>query len=104
MESRPLKEWAVFRWGDEVISVLWLYHRTGDTSLLDRARPWRNQEHDWKEPFANFPFLRKVDERQITLATHMVNNAMALKTEGEWWLVSRDPSDRAAVARQLEEM
>ncbi len=107
MESRPLKEWAVFRWGDELISVLWLYNRTGDTSLLDLARKLRDQGHDWKGQFANFAFTSKVNQQQLTLATHVVNNAMALKTEGEWWLVSRDQADRAAVTRhtrQLEEM
>ncbi|PYT33181.1 MAG: hypothetical protein DMG58_08280, partial [Acidobacteria bacterium] len=104
MESRPLKEWAVFRWGDEVISVLWLYNRTGETSLLDLARKLREQGHDWKGQFSNFAFRSKVNQQQLTLATHVVNNAMALKTEGEWWLVSRDNSDRTAVTRRLEEM
>ncbi len=104
MESRPLKEWAVFRWGDEVLSVLWLYNRTGDTSLLDLARKLHDQGHDWKGQFANFAFISKVNQQQITLATHVVNNAMALKTEGEWWRVSRDDADRAAVTRQLSEM
>src|SRR5438046_1397491 len=104
MESRPLKEWAVFRWADEVISVLWLYNRTGDTSLLDLAHKLREQGHDWKGQFSNFAFRSKVNQQQLTLATHVVNNAMALKTEGEWWLVSRGNSDRTAVTRQLEEM
>jgi len=104
MESRPLKEWAVFRWGDEVISVLWLYNRTGDTSLLDLARKLHDQGHDWKGQFSSFAFKSKVNQQQLTLATHVVNNAMALKTEGEWWLVSRDDSDRAAATRQLNEM
>src|SRR6185295_7038789 len=40
----------------------------------------------------------------LTLATHVVNNAMALKTAGAWRLVSRDASDRAAIDRQLSEM
>ena len=104
MESRPLKEWAVFRWADEVVSVLWLFNRTGDTSLLDLARNLHDQGHDWKGQFANFAFTSKVNQQQLSLATHVVNNAMALKAEGEWWLVSRDNADRAAVTRQLEEM
>jgi uncharacterized protein len=104
MESRPLKEWAVFRWADEVVSVLWLFNRTGDTSLLDLARKLHDQGHDWKGQFSSFTFTVKVNQQQITLATHVVNNAMALKTEGEWWLVSRDHADRNAVTHQLEEM
>ena len=38
MAARPLKEWAIYRWQDEVLSVLWLYNRTGDAALLDLAR------------------------------------------------------------------
>jgi glycosyl hydrolase family 127 (putative beta-L-arabinofuranosidase)/beta-L-arabinofuranosidase (glycosyl hydrolase family 127) len=104
MESEPLKQWAVFRWADEAVSVLWLYNRTGDTSLLDLARKLHSQGHDWKSQFAPFLFTSKASPQQLTLDTHVVNNAMAMKTEGEWWLVSRDASDRAAVSRQLEEL
>jgi len=104
MESEPLKEWAVLRWADEVVSVLWLYNRTGDTSLLDLARKLHAQGHDWKSQFAPFVYTSKANSQQLTLETHVVNNAMALKTEGEWWLVSGDASDRGAVTRQLEEM
>jgi len=104
IEARPLHEWAVFRWGDEVLTILWLYNRTGDTSLLDLARKLRDQGHDWKGQFADFQFTAKATRRELTLATHVVNNAMALKTEGEWWLVSRDSSDRDAAKRQLDEM
>jgi len=104
IDQTPLKEWAVFRWGDEVLSLIWLYNRTGDSILLDLARKLRDQGHDWQGQFAHFEFTSKVTKNQITLATHVVNNAMALKTEAEWWLVSRDESDRQGVMRQLREM
>ena len=38
MAAVPLKEWAIYRWQDEVFSVVWLYNRTGDASLLDLAQ------------------------------------------------------------------
>jgi DUF1680 family protein len=104
LASRPLKEWAVYRWADELLTILWLYNRTGETSLLDLARQLRDQGHDWKKQFVEFRFTGKVTKPQISLATHVVNNAMALKTEGTWWLVSNDTDDRAAVDRQLTEM
>jgi len=104
MDSRPLKEWAVFRWADEVLTVLWLYNRTGDTNLLDLARKLHDQGHDWRQQFEHFAFTDKVAKPQLSLATHVVNNAMALKTEGEWWLASNDAADRAAARRQLEQM
>ena len=41
MDERPLKEWAIFRWHDEVLSVLWLYNRNGDGA----ARPGAQHAH-----------------------------------------------------------
>ncbi len=38
IDKHPLKEWAVYRWQDEVLSILWLYNRTGNRALLDLAR------------------------------------------------------------------
>src|SRR5947208_9136502 len=38
LADRPLFEWAKFRWADELVSVLWLYNRTGDESLLALAK------------------------------------------------------------------
>jgi hypothetical protein len=104
IDQRPLTSWAQFRWQDEVLSVVWLYNRTGDAKLLDLARKLEQQGHDWKAQFANFQYTGKVNPKQITLATHGVNNAMALKTQGEWFLVSKSKADRDAVYKQLREM
>ncbi len=56
----PAKEWAIYRWQDEVLSVLWLYNRTGDAALLDLARQLQRQGFDWKGQFANFRYTDKV--------------------------------------------
>ncbi|MBI3667947.1 MAG: glycoside hydrolase family 127 protein [Acidobacteria bacterium] len=104
LPERPLKEWAVYRWADEVLSVLWLYNRNGDPRLLDLARAIHDQGFDWKSHFANFEFPYKVFKPQAQLKTHVVNNAMALKTSAVWSLVSGDRSDREAIYNQLREM
>ena len=57
--KRPLHEWASYRWADELVSVIWLYNRTGDASLLDLARLLHEQGTDWKRHFAEFPFKEK---------------------------------------------
>ena len=36
-ESRS-RSGPIYRWHDELLSVLWLYNRTGDAQLLDLAR------------------------------------------------------------------
>jgi uncharacterized protein len=114
LQERPLRDWGKFRWADEVVSVLWLYNRTGDASLLDLARTLEAQGHDWKGEFTAFPFTSKINKDQlglekpanleVSLSAHGVNNAMALKTSGVWWLVSGNADDRDAAHRQLSEL
>ena len=104
MDQRPLEKWAAYRWQDEVVSVLWLYQRTGDAQLLDFARKLRQQGYDWKKHFAEFAYRQKVTKADAKLHTHVVNNAMALKASAEAWLVTQDATDRDAVYRQLREM
>jgi len=104
MDASPLKEWAIYRWHDELLSVIWLYNRTGDAALLDFARRLAKQGFDWKSQFADFRYTGKVSKADAKLNTHVVNNAMALKMSGVWWLVTGDPDDRRAVDRQLATM
>ena len=104
IDERPLASWAKFRWQDEELSIIWLYNRTGDPKLLALARKLQQQGYDWKAQFAKFQYTGKVDAKKTTLATHGVNNAMALKTQGEWYLVSNDKADRDALYKQLAEL
>jgi hypothetical protein len=101
IEENPLKEWAIYRWGDEVLSVLWVYNRTGNPALLDLAKKLHAQGYDWKAHFENFQFTDKVQRNQTSLKTHVVNNAMALKTSTVWSQVSGDAGDRRAIYQQL---
>jgi len=98
----PLRNWAVFRWQEELLSVIWTYNRTRDANLLSLARTLRDQGFDWIGYFHEFPFRQKVGEDGITLATHGVNNAMALKTAGIWWQVSGNPDDKTGAYKALE--
>ena len=102
LESNPLHEWAQYRWGDEVLSIIWLYNRNGDPKLLDLARTLAKQGFDWKALFADYPYKDKVEKKDATLQTHGVNNAMALKTEALWSLISGDPADRESSRQMLE--
>jgi hypothetical protein len=102
LDQRPLKEWAIFRWHDEVLSVLWLYNRTGDRGLLDLARKLHQQGHDWEAQYANFQTREKVTKQQANLSTHGVNTAMALKAAAVWWLITGDPGDRASLYQMFE--
>ena len=102
MDERPLKEWAIFRWHDEVLSVLWLYNRNGDRALLDLARKLHAQGHDWEAQFADFKTKEKVTRAASNLSTHGVNNAMAMKAAAVWWLVTGEKGDRASLYQMFD--
>lgn len=112
LPHRPLRDWGKFRWQDELLSVLWLYNRNGDPSLLDLARLLHTQGLDWQAQFADFKYTEpvtpefiKLNEdgglKDLALATHGVNNGMAIKASPLWSLVSKSAADRDALARQL---
>lgn len=104
LDQRKLYQWAIYRWHDEVLSVLWLYNRTGEAWLLDLAKKLRAQGHPWQEQFANFRYTARTEKREATLSTHGVNNAMALKAAPLWFLVSNSPADRAGLGEMLAKL
>jgi DUF1680 family protein len=101
-DERPLVKWASFRWAEEVSSIVWLYNRTGDENVLELARKLREQAFDWNVHFADFAYPEKVSRDVLGLHTHVVNNAMAIKTSGVYWQISGDEADRGAADTLLE--
>jgi DUF1680 family protein len=115
LPGRPLRDWGRYRWHDNFYTVLWLYNRTGDKSLLDLARLLHQQGYDWRAQFANFRYTGKTDRAILkhrpggkppdeAMQTHGVNNAMALKASPLWFLMTGDREDRTALDRQLAEL
>jgi uncharacterized protein len=101
LDSLPLKSWAVYRWQDELASIIWLYNRTGDAKLLDLARRLKGQGFDWPQLFTNFPFIGKVTREEAKHDSHGVNNAMGLKTAALWYLLSKQSADREETSRMV---
>ncbi|HEX4947956.1 MAG TPA: beta-L-arabinofuranosidase domain-containing protein [Blastocatellia bacterium] len=110
--KRPLRDWGRQRWADELLSVLWLYNRTGDEKLFDLAKVLGAQGRDWKAHFSDFKFTQKIDAAlfkqyqneglsEFALGIHGVNNAMALKTSVVWSQVSKADADRKAIYQML---
>ncbi len=115
LPSRPLRDWGRFRWQDELLSVIWLYNRTGSAFLLDLARMLHTQGYDWIAQYANFKYTEKITAefiklneggglKDLALATHGVNNGQAVKTGPVWSLVSGSTTDRAAVLQTIAEL
>lgn len=115
LPTRSLRDWGKFRWHDEVLTVLWLYNRTGDPKLIELAKLLHQQGFDWQASFANFQYTQRITPEFIklnehnglgdtALATHGVNNAMALKASPVWSLISGKEEDRKALLHQLAEL
>ena len=115
LPQRPLRDWGKFRWQDELLSVIWLYNRTGSPYLLDLAHLLHQQGYDWMAQYANFQYKQKITAefiklneggglKDLALATHGVNNGQAVKTGPVWSLVSGSDTDRNATAQMIAEL
>ena len=83
LAERPLRSWARYRWGDLLLSIHWLYDRTGEPWLLDLAARVADQGFDWRAHFKHFPYWDKVHRIERDQSTHGVNVAMGLKAHGD---------------------
>lgn len=79
LPTNHLAVWAIFRWAETALSAIWLYNRNGDRQLLDLARDMMNQGYNWSLHFSNFGYTGE-QVLAFTQATHVVNNAMGVKT------------------------
>jgi uncharacterized protein len=115
LPDRPLRDWARFRWQDELLSVLWLYNRTGSAYLLDLARLLKKQGYDWQAQYADFKYTQRITAeyikleeggglKDLALATHGVNNGQAIKAGPVWSMVSGSPRDRSAALTMIAEL
>jgi len=103
LPKKPLESWAVYRWADTAISAIWLYNRTGDTKLLDVAQLLMKQGFDWAANFTDFKYTGRSDGNFMH-STHVVNNAMAVKTPGVMFLLTNDGYYKDAVYKALENL
>lgn len=115
LPTRPLRDWGRFRWQDEVLSVIWLYRRNGSPYLIDLANLLRKQGYDWMAEFADFPYRQRIDRsyleaqhggglNELSLATHGVNNAQAIKAGAVWSLVSSSQADWQGSLQMIAEL
>ena len=115
LPARPLHDWSKFRWQDELLSVIWLYNRTGAPYLLDLARMLKKQGYDWQAQFADFKYTQRITAefinlekgeglKDLALATHGVNNGQAVKTGPVWSVISGAAADRAAAVAMISEL
>lgn len=96
-----MHSWAIVRWADTALSIIWLYNRSGDPELLRLADEVMKQGYDWTYHFHDFAHTQKQALR-FPLRTHVVNNAMAVKTPAVAWELTRWEEHRVGVHRAIE--
>ncbi len=115
LPGRPLRDWSKFRWQDELLSVVWLYNRTGSGYLLELADLLHKQGYDWMAQYDHFQYSQRITAeyiklekgeglKDLALATHGVNNGQAIKTGPVWSQISKSETDRLAVLKMISEL
>ncbi|MGI4736796.1 MAG: beta-L-arabinofuranosidase domain-containing protein [Janthinobacterium lividum] len=111
LAQRPLHEWAVYRWAEELLPIRWLYERTHNPRLLTLAGQLARQGFDWQQAYAHFQFTQPTSSASLGLASgnndlalqaHGVNNAMALKMPALWGFTGGTQANRQAIYNQLK--
>lgn len=84
INHNTLRNWGAARWFEGLISIYWLYEKTGEKWLITLAKKLRVQGFDWRELFKNYLLDDCTDEWEYY--SHIVNIAMMLKSEALWSL------------------
>ncbi len=100
----PPDTWRGVRYADNVLSIHWLYNRTGERWLLDLAHKQYEAGFDWTTWFIEFPWRAKIDPFEFRHEHHVVNVAMAIKNPAVWYQQSHDERYRQAVYAALENL
>ncbi|MBE6686583.1 MAG: hypothetical protein E7591_05055 [Ruminococcaceae bacterium] len=80
LEHTSLKSWGSFRWFEGLISVYWMYDRCREDWLIELCRLLEIQGADYHKIFDHWKDQER-HYRSWRLHTHVVNLAMALKSD-----------------------
>jgi uncharacterized protein len=84
LDDDHLRSWAHYRWADMVVTLQWLYERSGEAWLLTLCTTLHEQGFDWHALARRYPFRYRSRPEERDLRTHVVNNAMGVKAGGVW--------------------
>lgn len=84
INHNTLRNWGAARWFEGLISIYWLYEKTGEKWLLALGKKLRVQGFDWRNLFETYLLDDCTDEWEYY--SHIVNVAMMLKSEALWSL------------------
>jgi len=102
LEGGLYPQWASQRWGDYAYIAQWLYDRTGDAFLLDFMKDLKKYGRDWSKELTELPWRTKTKGWNHTC--HGVNIGMGIKSPGLIYLLTKDPYDRDAIKKGLDNL
>jgi hypothetical protein len=102
LEATPQFDWGRMRWPEIVLGMQALYDLTGEGSLLALGETAHRHGYDWAALFADYPYTGRTERADISMPSHVVNNAMAIKGGGLRYRQSGNPADLGASWRMLD--
>ncbi len=85
IDTTTLFAWGQMRWFECLIPLFWLYERTGEAWLVRLASKLRCQGFDWVGFYDLWPYEQPDEKGRWGQMSHVVNNAMALKSGALLW-------------------
>ncbi len=85
INGSTLRNWGAARWFEGLISIYWLYEKTGESWLITLAKKLHIQGFDWKKLFETY--LLDDCTSGWDYYSHVVNVAMMLKSQALWSLI-----------------
>jgi hypothetical protein len=85
IDSNTIFDWASTRWFECLISIFWLYERTGEEWLIGLSSKLHAQGFDWQAFFKLWPYRKPDPKGRWSQMSHVVNNAMMLKSGALLW-------------------
>ena len=101
LSTSHMRDWAVVRWADTALSIIWLYNRTGSPELLELADEVMRQGYNWSYHFRDFSHTQKQALR-FPMHTHVVNNGMGVKAPGVQYLLTGWQEHKDGAEKALE--
>ena len=104
LEENPddwsIEDWAAMRWMDLASTLHWLYEHSSEAWLLDVVDLLIGRGYNWTDHFREFEYERK-QIHDPNMATHVVNNAMGLKSPAVRYRQRGTGTDRNAARNAL---
>lgn len=93
IDNNTLFGWGQMRWFECLIPLLWLYDRTGEEWLINLASKIHSQGFDWQSFFKIWPYRKPDPKGRWSQMSHVVNNAMMLKSGALLWRFTGSQDD-----------